>query len=79
MKLTQEKALWIAAAAMVVAMILAQLLPEVAAAMEFDRAAVASGQWWRVATCNLAHFNWTHTAVAVSVLTVLCWVGAGRS
>ena len=43
--------------------------------LEYDRAAVAGGQFWRVVTCHLTHFSADHLfwdAVAFAVLSVVC-------
>ena len=51
------------------------LVPGASAALEFDRGAAASGQWWRVLTGHLAHFGWSHflwDALAFAFLGTLC-------
>jgi rhomboid family GlyGly-CTERM serine protease len=40
-------------------------------AAEFDRAAVAAGQWWRLATGHLAHWNLEHLAWDAIMLVLL--------
>jgi rhomboid family GlyGly-CTERM serine protease len=43
--------------------------------LEFDRAAIAGGQWWRMVTCHLTHWNFDHLfwdCVMFVALGVLC-------
>jgi rhomboid family GlyGly-CTERM serine protease len=47
----------------------------VTAAWELDRAAVASGQWWRLITGHLTHWNFDHLfwdAATFLVLSIMC-------
>ena len=45
--------------------------PGAAEALQFDRAAVAAGQWWRLLTAHATHFDANHLAWDVAVLLVL--------
>ena len=49
--------------------------PAATALMEFDRGAVAGGQWWRLVTSNLTHWNGQNlfwNAAVFAVLGCLC-------
>ena len=37
-----------------------QLIPGWAAAWQYERAAIAAGQWWRMLTGHLTHWNMDH-------------------
>jgi len=41
---------------------------------EYDRTAVASGQLWRIVTCQLTHCSWDHLFWDAAALTVIGWV-----
>ena len=47
------------------------LWPGAASLLEFDRAALAAGQWWRVLSGQLTHFGFDHLAWDASVFAVL--------
>lgn len=67
----------LASAAMVV-----QLVPGAAAAVQYERAAAASGEVWRYFTGHLAHWSFEHFAWDVAVLVVLgvaCEERVGRA
>lgn len=49
------------------------LPPDVAAALQFDRAALAAGELWRLLTAHLTHFTPSHLAWDVGVLVGLGW------
>jgi rhomboid family GlyGly-CTERM serine protease len=60
--------------ALAVAAIALQLLPaEVAAALQFDRDALAGGACWRLVTAHLTHFDGNHLAWDVGVFVALGW------
>ncbi|MFT4045352.1 MAG: rhombosortase [Solimonas sp.] len=45
------------------------------AALRFDRALIAQGQWWRLLTGSLVHLGWYHlmlNAIGIGVLVLLC-------
>jgi rhomboid family GlyGly-CTERM serine protease len=48
-----------------------QLVPGAAAAVQYERAAAASGQAWKLFTGHLAHWSFEHFAWDVAVLVVL--------
>lgn len=51
--------------------ILAQLSPAVTAALEFSRAAIAQGEWWRFVTTHLTHFDANHLGWDAAVFLLL--------
>lgn len=55
------------------------LPPGVAAALQFDRAAVAHGEVWRLVTAHLTHFDASHLVWDVGVLAALGWAGERQS
>jgi hypothetical protein len=62
--------------------VLAHLMPGLADWIEYDRAALAAGEGWRVVTCHWAHWSFDHFAwdVAVfAVLAVACALRNGRA
>jgi len=58
--------------AVAAAALAAYLLPGLADAWIYDRAAIAAGQWWRLASGNLVHLSARHLAA-----DVLAWVAIG--
>jgi rhomboid family GlyGly-CTERM serine protease len=49
-----------------------QALPEfVSSILQFDRGAIAVGQWWRVVTGHLTHFDANHLAWDIGALVAL--------
>ena len=67
-----------ALAAIVVAAVLAQGHPAAVSALEFDRARIAAGEWWRLLTCHLVHYGWPHTLADMAVFAALAWVAQRR-
>lgn len=62
--------------ALAAAAVAIHLLPAgVAAALQFDRDALAGGAWWRLATAHLTHFDGNHLAWDVGVFLALGWAG----
>src|SRR5262245_45808263 len=51
--------------------IAAHLVPGTAQWLQLDRAAIASGQLWRMVTCHLAHFSGDHLFWDVLVFVIL--------
>jgi len=49
------------------------LPPGVAAALQFDRAAVEAGELWRLVTAHLTHFDGNHLTWDVGVFVALGW------
>jgi rhomboid family GlyGly-CTERM serine protease len=48
--------------------------PAVVAALRYERAAVAAGQWWRLLSCHLVHFDGRHLALNLAGLGLLWWL-----
>jgi len=65
-------------AALALAVLVIETWPGAQAALEFDRAAVAAGQWWRLASGNLVHHGWGHLAADLAAFILLCWMAPGR-
>lgn len=40
-------------------------------ALIYDRGAIASGEWWRIWTCNLVHFGWPHFVADAGLFIIL--------
>lgn len=40
--------------------------------LQYDRAAIAAGQWWRLLTAHLVHLSWRHAALDLAGL-ILLW------
>lgn len=53
-------------------------VPSLAEAMQYDRAAIAAGELWRVATCHLAHWSLDHLIWDVLALVLLGLLCEGR-
>ena len=57
-------------------------MPALAEALQFDRAAIAAGELWRLATCHLTHWNGEHILwdlLMFAVLGALCeWRSPAR-
>jgi rhomboid family GlyGly-CTERM serine protease len=51
--------------------LLIHLVPGAAAGMQYDRAAIAGGEWWRLLTGHLAHFSANHLVWDVGMLLAL--------
>lgn len=56
-----------------VAALAVHAIPGAAELLQFDRAALAQGEWWRWFTGHLAHFGANHLVWDVSVLMGLGW------
>jgi len=54
------------------AAVVIQLSPAAQAILQFDRHAIAAGQYWRLVTCHLVHWGWGHLAGDISALVLLC-------
>jgi rhomboid family GlyGly-CTERM serine protease len=76
----QRNRMWchVVFAAMITTSILAQCSPTIQAILQFDRAAIAGGQTWRLFTGNLVHYDWIHWAANVGTFAVLCWIAASQ-
>lgn len=70
-----------AAAGLALIMLLVQLLPQAwQDQLRYERAAVAAGQVWRLATANLVHLGWSHFALNLAGLGLIAWIfGPDRS
>ena len=55
--------------------LLLQLMPEVPAALEYRRSALAA-EPWRLLTGHIVHVNWTHALVNSGAWVVLAWLFA---
>ena len=42
--------------------------------LQYDRAALATGEWWRLVTGHLVHLGWDHLALNVAGLIGLWWL-----
>ncbi|MDE2234397.1 MAG: rhombosortase [Gammaproteobacteria bacterium] len=40
--------------------------------LEYDRAGILRGQWWRIFTGNFVHLGWSHLAEDMAGYTLLC-------
>jgi rhomboid family GlyGly-CTERM serine protease len=69
-------AMCVAVVGMVVVSI--QMSQTTQALLEFDRHAVAAGQWWRIVTGNLVHYSWVHLVVDFGAFAIPCWLGRRR-
>lgn len=58
--------------------LLLQLLPGLREIFVYDRAALSSGDWWRVWTGHLIHFGWPHWFADVGLWLILGFVLARR-
>ncbi|MBW3598369.1 MAG: rhombosortase [Planctomycetes bacterium] len=54
-------------------------VPELAVAMQWDREAMADGQWWRLVTGHLTHWDADHLFWDAAVFVVLGWIAERRS
>jgi len=50
------------------------LLPNADSWFQFDRSAIAAGQWWRVVTGHFTHWNGEHLFWDLSVFAILGWI-----
>lgn len=48
--------------------------PGLTAWLQYDRDALAAGQWWRLGTAHLVHLGWGHLAMNVAGLVGLWWL-----
>jgi len=48
--------------------------PRVAAALRYERTALADGEWWRALAAHLVHFDLAHLALNVAGLVLLWWL-----
>lgn len=64
----------VALAAVVVVAVAAQFWAPAQRALEFDRHAIAAGQWWRLIGGNLVHYDWLHLGADAWPFAVLCWL-----
>jgi rhomboid family GlyGly-CTERM serine protease len=46
-------------------------LPSVSEALQFDRAALAAGQWWRILTAHMTHWNAEHLVWDAAMFLIL--------
>ena len=50
------------------------LLPNADSWLQFDRSAIAAGQWWRVVTGHFTHWNGEHLFWDLSIFAILGWI-----
>lgn len=55
-----------------------QLNPAWRAALLYDRAALAGGEWWRIWTGHWVHFGWSHFIADTGLLVILGWLLEAR-
>ncbi len=65
-------------AAIILAAVLVQMSMQAQTTLQFDRAAVTGGQWWRMVTCHLSHWGWPHLAGDLGSFAMLWWLGRER-
>jgi rhomboid family GlyGly-CTERM serine protease len=56
------------------ASVVIQLFPDWRDTLLYDRAAISSGDWWRVWTGHLVHFGWPHLVVDTGLLLIVGWI-----
>jgi len=68
------------AVGLVLVMLVIQLLPlGWQNALQYDRPAMAQGEYWRLLTSNFVHLGWSHFALNVAGLALILWIfGADR-
>jgi len=59
--------------------LVAQWVPCVAQWLLYDRAAIVSGEWWRVATGHVVHFSPAHLVANVAVVAPAGWLVESRT
>jgi rhomboid family GlyGly-CTERM serine protease len=64
---------WIYLGAGLVALVI-QLFPEWRGALLYDRAAIATGELWRLWSGHWVHFGWPHFVADTGLLLILGWV-----
>jgi rhomboid family GlyGly-CTERM serine protease len=62
--------------AVALAALAAQLVPAAREVLIYDRAAIGSGEVWRVWTGHLVHFGWPHFLVDAGLLLLIGWTVA---
>lgn len=65
--------------AMIALSALAQSWPGALAWLQFDRSAIGGGQWWRLLTGNLIHYDWIHLGANLGAFAFLGWMVLGRA
>jgi rhomboid family GlyGly-CTERM serine protease len=48
--------------------------PHAVTALRYDRSAIGDGEWWRLATAHVVHFDVAHFAMNVAGLALLWWL-----
>ena len=72
-RLASSSLVW--ATGFAVMLVALQLLPpDWHRALWYDRAAISSGEYWRLLTGNLVHLGWMHLALNVAALLIGIWV-----
>jgi rhomboid family GlyGly-CTERM serine protease len=62
---------WLLTGLLSAVMVALALAPGAAAWFQLDREAISAGEWWRVLTCHLVHWNDEHALWDVAVFAVL--------
>lgn len=79
----QSSRRWSSASALLLGILVASVLVQLSGGaqvlLQFDRSAIAGGQWWRILTGNFVHYGWLHWAANVGVFAALYWIAQGRS
>lgn len=47
------------------------------AALRYDRAGLAGGEWWRLAGAHLVHLGWRHAVLDLAGLAAIAWLLGG--
>jgi len=55
-----------------------QLNPAWRSALLYDRAALGSGEWWRIWTGQMVHFGWPHFVADTGLFLILGWLLEAR-
>ena len=67
---------WAWPSLIVLLMVVAELFGDAGrAVLQYDRALIARGQWWRLLTGSIVHLGWYHlmlNAIGIGVLVLLC-------
>ncbi len=58
--------------------LLIQLNPAWRDALLYDRAAITTGEWWRIWTGHWVHFGWPHFVADTGLLLILGWLLEAR-
>lgn len=65
---------WVAPVALLLTALSLHFLPGAAALLQFDRAALAAGEWWRLFTGHLVHFDASHATWDLATVALLTFL-----